>query len=655
MKSLEVKMFKKMIRVERIYIKNFKRFQLVDIKPAPGPGPIVFIGKNYLGKSNFLNAICWCLYEEIPFQQNITATLNENEELLNFDTEKKEGEWKEVVVELTISEGGKKYLFKRTWIKTQESKFTVMKQELNDWNLVPNPKFYVDMLLPKALRKYFIFAGENLERLYSAGTEKELKQGIWDIANVTILDRSIDHLNKIIIEIQKEAGKNNPDIDDLDKKKALLLESQEKMKKKREEIDSELIELSSIKNKYQEEQKKNENTKLLVEKKILLEEKVKKIEAEEIQEKEKLNNLLTTISPFIYIRKELIAIYNKLLEDEAAGKLPPDIQVDFIKELQQKGICICGRKIHKSDGSFDALESLLQEVAPAAQKSFMLQDKFRISQLLREHKENRNSINEFLNKRAKREQEKDDAQRRIKELSDQLKESSIEEVSNIENALNTLSQKVDEFNQEKGVLNHEISKGEKELSEIDKSISSAVHAREKNTLIGKKLAFTEESRDNVEYIREKITDRVRNVLSKRTEYYFKELFWDKDQFDKIQFTDNYNLQVYGKGMSSPKNHVSVGESKVLGLATLSAIAELSGFKNVPVFFDAPLSNLGSEIKNNVLNILEKITPNKQLFIFSLDDSEMLKFINNKMPKDKVYRLKKDPQNEHSTVIHLYED
>lgn len=643
---------KKMIRIERILIKNFKRFRLVDIKPDTEPGPLVFVGKNYLGKSNFLNAICWCLYEETPFKQSIAKETDRNEGLLNLDAEA-ENQWEEVSVEIQIAEGDQKYIFKRTYRKSQDSQFTIMRLDGNDWKVLPNPNFYLEMLLPKALRKYFIFAGENLERLYSPGFEKDLKEGIWNVSNVTVLDKSIEHLNSLITDIQREAGRNNPEIESLEKRKTESQEKQNLKKSRLKEVDKEIDGLKINRTKYAEEQKKYAKVKALVEQRESLQKNLELIKERDLQGKKRLNDLIIEKSAFLYIRKELRDIYNKLTQEEDAGKLPPDIQADFVKELQKKGVCICGRKISKSDGSHEVLDRLISEVEPAAQKTFMLRDKFEIGKILREQGKLGEEMSRFLSDRAASEVERDNIERTLKELSDQLKDSSIRDVSNIESALDDLEQKLERFNQEKGRLEHEILSFKTEIDKLDGDMMSAITAREKNKKIKQQLEFLENARDNTEFVRERITDRVRRVLSHKTEQYFKELFWDKDQFEKIEFTEDYRLLVFERGLDTPKNQISMGEGKVLALATLRAIAELSGFDTVPVFFDAPLSNLGTEIKRSLLDILPSLAPKKQLFIFSLDDSEMLEFIEHKMSKNRVYRLKKDPKNDHSTIIQPY--
>ena len=640
-----------MIQVNRIYIKNFKRFREVEIKPEAKPGLFVFIGKNYLGKSNFLNAICWCLYEETPFKQSIEEDSSPNDDILNVDTAK-ENEFAKVVVEMHVSDSTNEYRFVRSIVKTQDSKFDVYRLSGKDWKLVPNPEIIREMLLPKSLRKYFIFAGENLERLYSPGFEKELREGVRNVSDIIVLDKAIDHLGSVLTDARREAGRDNPEIDYLNTSKEqcdLVIKDAEK---KLEEINDEVNKLKKIRIEYKEEQKKYDKDKTLFERRDAIDEEIEKIETKENEIRNKINYLLTEKTPFVYLRKVLEELYSNISNEEKTGKLPPDIQVDFIKELINNGICICGRKIIKADKSADILNKLLSEYEPASQRISLLEDKYIISSILRGQGELKNDLLNLIGERGEMVAKKNDLDREKKEIGEKLKNSNFAKVSNIEIALEDLDNKIDNYLVKIGRLEEQINQDKIRAKDLVNQIKKAEVVTEKNKKIIQTKDFLEISYKSLNYVRERITDRVRRVLSNDTEKYFRELFWDQEQFETIEFTEDYGLIVKEKGINRPKTEFAMGEGKVLGLATMRAIAEISGFSEVPIFFDAPLSNLGAEIRHNFLKIMPDLAPNKQVFIFSLDDNEMLDFIKG-MSKNRVYKLKKDPKNDHSTVIEEY--
>lgn len=643
-----------MIKIDRIFIQNFKRYRQVEIKPEPGPGIFVFIGKNYLGKSNFLNAICWCLYEEEPFTQSIEKTQIPNQGILNEDAEQ-ENEFADVSVEIQVSNEGSSFKFVRSMRKTQNAKFFVYRLVGKDWKEVPNPETVREMLLPKDLRKYFIFAGENLERLYSSGFEKELKEGIWKVSDIRILDKAIEHINVMIPEIRRKAGEGNADKEPI----ILKMEECEESKKKNEinlkQREAEVLKLKKLQVEYRDEQKKYDKVKTLVEKQELLENEYSKIQDDEAHIINKINDLLTERSPFIYAKETIEAFYKSLSSQESQGKLPPDIQVDFISELKKRGFCICERKIDKDDGSAAALDKLIAEYETASSLSSLLGDKYIASSIIREIEDFKEELIKLKGERGKAIARKNDIDRELKEIKGKLADSNISEVSNIERALQDLDQKIEDQNRAIGSLISQVKNDEKNLRELAVNLERIKDKNDQSKKENEIKSFLELSSEALDHVRQRITDRVRRVLSHDTEKYFRELFWDEEQFEKIEFTDDYNLYVKMKNSERPKTQFAMGEGKVLGLATMRAIAEMSGFNEVPIFFDAPLSNLGGEIRHNLLEVLHQLAPNKQVFIFSLDDKEMLEYIENHMPKNRVFQLKKDPKNLHSTIITKYYD
>ena len=63
-----------MISIDRIEIKNFRQYRNVELSFDKNTGSYFFVGKNGIGKSNFMNAICWCLYGRIPFRSDSDKT-----------------------------------------------------------------------------------------------------------------------------------------------------------------------------------------------------------------------------------------------------------------------------------------------------------------------------------------------------------------------------------------------------------------------------------------------------------------------------------------------------------------------------------------------------------------------------------------------------
>ena len=128
----------------------------------------IIIAKNGIGKTNLLNAIEWCLYDDEPHLGNPEEALKRINNTL-FDEAIALGE-KEVTlsVELLIDHGNEKVKIKREQTFSTKTAFgftsvlmvTVMKKDNSDIIKDGEAMEYVNGLFKKEIREYFFFDGE---------------------------------------------------------------------------------------------------------------------------------------------------------------------------------------------------------------------------------------------------------------------------------------------------------------------------------------------------------------------------------------------------------------------------------------------------------------------------------------------------------------
>ncbi|MFA5745183.1 MAG: hypothetical protein WC887_03145, partial [Candidatus Paceibacterota bacterium] len=140
--------------------------------------------------------------------------------------------------------------------------------------------------------------------------------------------------------------------------------------------------------------------------------------------------------------------------------------------------------------------------------------------------------------------------------------------------------------------------------------------------------------------------------SSRTDKYFKELIWKKGEFERVKFDDDYQISVHKTGNESVSvlQDLSTGELKVLGFATMKALAEISGFNEVPVFIDGPLEYLDEEVQASFLQQLPTFMPEKQVFIFSVDRESIVRFGNKNVKSSNFFRLTRDSSSLSTNVV-----
>ena len=97
------------------------------------------------------------------------------------------------------------------------------------------------------------------------------------------------------------------------------------------------------------------------------------------------NKLLLETAPPVYLGKQVAITLSKISEFDQRGKLPPPIRTVFLRDLLEKGSCICGRSIAEHDAS-DArkhIQKLLEEETSDEAVSFKALDgRFKLEAIL---------------------------------------------------------------------------------------------------------------------------------------------------------------------------------------------------------------------------------------------------------------------------------
>jgi len=217
------------MRIERIILKNYRQFRDVGIsfRKTSQHDLHIFIGAIGTGKTNFLNAINWCLYGEEPY------LTKENQQLpiLNLKTieEAEDGEDKEVIVELWIETNDEgRVIFTRKMklrvyrgISEPQVQDTLFEVKISDSK--GNIKLlkdedaldFVERFVPKRIREFFFFDGERLDRYFREATGPNVRHAISVISQKELIDRVHERIEAIRKEWEKEAGRANPQIEEI--------------------------------------------------------------------------------------------------------------------------------------------------------------------------------------------------------------------------------------------------------------------------------------------------------------------------------------------------------------------------------------------------------------------------------------------------------
>lgn len=613
--------YTKMLKISRFKIKNFRQFRDVEVEFDEDKGIFLFIGKNGIGKSNFLNAVCWCLYGKQPFK-----ALDTEKSLLNEETAEEDPNAR-ISVELEIIMDDDCYSIRRSKTEIQDSQFVVMKKHGQDWKEVDNPNIIVNNFLPESVMNFFVFDGEAIQNLFKGDYAKNIKASVERVSDIEIIDNALDHMRSVSDDLRKKLSKDTPK--EKEKEEELTL-AEKDIEKSREELGSKeslVVTLQESLRKLKKEEEFYTKYRDLHNERDELGHQLDNSEKKYKEYQAEINSLICNLAPFYYAKDGLDEVRKLVEKDMEKGEIPSDIKGKFIVDLIDRGKCICGNHIVAGGAEHEALKKLLNVAESKDEREILVKDSYLIESTLNEIKSLPQKLNALRGKKSRERIEIEKLQRRIKDIKEQLKSAPDKEVGNLEKTIQLTENQISDALKDIGSLNKGIQIESKRVSEIQEEMKQAIAKRGQNDKLSKEYVLIDESLKQMTKIREKLIRQVGAVVSMQTDKYFKELIWKKGEFEKIKFDENYTVHVYktGKDNISTLRDLSTGELKVLGFATLKALAEISGFKVVPVFIDGPLEYLDEEVQTSFLEQLPNFMPEKQVFVFSVDRESILKF------------------------------
>ena len=234
--------------LESIHIKNYRQYideKIVFAKPEGLKNFTIIQGANGSGKTNLLNAITWCLYgiekHLVKKQKGLPIVNMSNMEQL------RDGGIKDVYVEIVmLDEEHDKIVFTRTldFRKSMDgkikevpdslspypdgSKFQIMRQIKNEMEIINNPKYILNHLIPEKLEEYFFFDGERLNDYFKDKSGNKIREEVLKISQIDLIESAIKHLKSKQNEFLKETGKLNPKVEEIREKIAIYSSSHDR-------------------------------------------------------------------------------------------------------------------------------------------------------------------------------------------------------------------------------------------------------------------------------------------------------------------------------------------------------------------------------------------------------------------------------------------
>lgn len=631
-------MLNKRTRIKSIKIKNYRQYKEMNFDfPFQKKHDLhIIIAKNGVGKSNFLNAITWCLYAEENHLQEKSKALP----IVNLDTiaNVEEKGSIEVSVELVVEVNGEEKVFQRnqTFVKSSKEKTGVV--SISVPNLVVTGKFFdpqfgcfvpdvidgehaellIKRIFPQAINEYFFFDNEQMNNYFTTNEGGSIQKAINMISKIKVVQDLLERVRRLRVE-KKRLAKNSSNL-------SVYINKEEECRIRLEEVENELQRLNVEFNagqqqiaKLSEAIKGAEKTKEIEVMRSRTEDNINRLVQEE-------NKLKIEIDKFIVRYTTLLKMYPLLQKTNdyinELGKrrqLPPEISMEILKRSLKEEKCgVC--------------DSVLSEAQ--AKKILELLETYNVSSpsyelLLRNHAK----IKELMKETEKYKEKRDDLIRRQRELTDKL-DKERDKLIELENDLKTIANKDDIIKKierrdelqsalydkktEIGRKEHELKMAKTRLEKAENDYLVALKRDENNKVLLEEICFMERIISILDKAAEELMLETRDEISQQTYKNFVSLIWKKNTYKGIVIDENYNVDlIHNKGYSAIGS-TSAAERSLLALSFTNAIHNVSGFES-PLVIDSPVGRVSDDNRRKFAESLAEVSKDKQVIMLFTPD------------------------------------
>lgn len=648
----------KSVKIKSIELNNYRQFlnQKIDFKLKDDKNVLVIQGRNGFGKSNIFNAINWCFF-------GIEEHLGKDEHgLPKCNTEifkkMKQGQYAETSVKLILDTESGPVSIERAVLtrKLDEGSFSEDDQEIKvfqlldkNWKPSPYPELFISKILHKNMRHFFFIDGEKLRELFKNINPKNIKESIFDLSQITLLQNSIDHLSYFKTVLRKSI-KNEPD---LSKYEEQLEKLQTRISEKRKELDD----LSNTRDEFYNKKRKldeqidkidNEQVKKLEAQRITLEGTLSNLEDKIKNAKSEYIGYLFKIAPSVFTKNAILYALELIRDHEKTGELPPKIQQIFIEELLRNNECICGVSLKDHENSKKRLEELLEKAKLSDLVNDTMQIKYTLNPLLRELENMPDMFRKYETTLNSYESDYKLKQKELAEVMNNIGNIDVEKIKGMQQTREKVSLLLKEESSKIGRLIQEVKYEEDKHKEVEKLYNEELSKKIKYKSIKDKIEYCDKASKELDKIKTKIMHEIKCETEKTTQEYFSKLITAKD-FDRFEIKDDYDLVIEKDGFNAVRS-LSAAETLCLGYSFMAALRKASSFL-APIVIDTPLAKIDKEYRKNVAQWFKDALHDAQIILL-VTDAEYTEGFRNTIKANvaQEYELKHNKTTKMSEVV-----
>lgn len=635
------------MKLERVVLTNFRQYfgeQQVRLSQDYERNVTVFHGMNGAGKTSFFAAINWCLYGEGV--EGIGQIISK-EAVRCADI----GDEVCAKVVVTFIHEGQRYVASRqlkgvkqadgTVRERPDIEFLLMRTRYDGQSVrVENPIGTMNAILPVNVRTYFLFDGEKIDNFARPESANEVREAIYRVLNLVVLERAKEHLARVARDLRSELrGLASGELktlvaqdEELRRQEEELVKRQENLKKELaaakkhvEEVNQYLRDLDAVQalqNQYDlytsEMQARDEDFKGLV---------------------SRIRDLASQ-GYVALIGDALTKALCILDEKRQRGEIPSNIRQQFVQDLLDRQVCICGRPFSAHDDAYTHLARLLKAAVPSSLEDDVLNTSASLRNLLDRGKQLVSDLNGAMAEKVRLEQALDRLYAQRDDVKRQMEGSQHVEASALAKKREEYQADIDKCQEEQVRVEMQLEEVRKKIDELEKQIAKARKSELRERLLSRKIDLAQRSADSLGEVYEAFAEDKRQQIEARTREIFHALAWKGSHFSDVRLTKDYQLEVIDRYGLPARPELSAGERQVLSLSFITAMAQVAE-REAPLVMDTPFGRLSSAHRESITARIPELA--SQLVLFVTDEELRDQSLENLKPRiGAEYLLRFDP-------------
>ena len=615
------------MKLSNLTLENFRQYsgkQKLSFAQDIQKNVTVIHGINGAGKTSLFLAINWCLYGKTVDNVKVIENVGE---LVSKDaiSQTSPGETVRMGVELSFLHDGERYIVKRVLegvrqldnsvsIEESNNNFTMMHIMADGQaERVKNPLGTMNSILPVNVREYFLFDGEKIDNFAKPESASQVKQAIYLVLKLEILERARRHLDAVAQDYRKEIKiASSGELRELIEREEKVLEAKAKAEKRLGDLDQEN---ESAKRKITDIDKRlreMQSAQDLQQRRDRLEDDLKVRRAEMEKVVNSIRDLAT--GGFFVIAKPAIDKAIAILEDKRErGEIPSNYRQQFVQDLVDTMVCICGRPFGDGSPEHQLLLSKIGHGIPDKLQDDVVSTSAILQGFDTHIDKHKADLDDQMLRRVELVDLIKDLEAELDDVGRLLRGSPLEEISQLEKTRETFRGDIQSNLLEIGSLLNDMESFEQKLLEIRKDTEKARKQEKKELILSTKLELAQRASDVIGEMYKSFADEMRGKIQEKTKEIFKNLVWKESHFNDIKLGPDFNLDVIDRYGRSARPELSAGERQVLSLSFIMAMSRVSE-EEAPLVMDTPFGRLSSDHRNSIASQLPKLVDQLVLFV-----------------------------------------